>query len=64
MCSDDVSWRSRRLWNGNLFSSFSDSTKVFFFFIQMTSGGTESLLMACKTYRDLAFSKGITQPEM
>lgn len=30
----------------------------------MTSGGTESLLMACKTYRDLAYSKGITKPEM
>ncbi len=30
----------------------------------MTSGGTESLLMACKTYRDLAFSNGITKPEM
>jgi len=30
----------------------------------MTSGGTESLLMACKTYRDLALSKGITKPEI
>ncbi|CAF1193940.1 unnamed protein product [Adineta steineri] len=30
----------------------------------MTSGGTESLLMACKTYRDFALSKGITKPEM
>ncbi|CAF3291306.1 unnamed protein product [Rotaria sp. Silwood2] len=30
----------------------------------MTSGGTESILMACKTYRDLAISKGITKPEM
>ncbi|CAF1236111.1 unnamed protein product, partial [Didymodactylos carnosus] len=30
----------------------------------MTSGGTESLLMACKTYRDLALSKGIKRPEM
>lgn len=30
----------------------------------MTSGGTESLLMACKTYRDLAYSKGITKPEI
>ncbi|CAF5026611.1 unnamed protein product, partial [Rotaria magnacalcarata] len=30
----------------------------------MTSGGTESLLMACKTYRDIAIAKGIKRPEM
>ncbi|RKP24621.1 pyridoxal phosphate-dependent transferase [Syncephalis pseudoplumigaleata] len=31
----------------------------------MTSGGTESLLMACKAYRDWArHTKGITEPEM
>ncbi|CAF4876398.1 unnamed protein product, partial [Rotaria sp. Silwood1] len=30
----------------------------------MTSGGTESLLMACKTYRDMALAKGIKRPEM
>ncbi|CAF3720647.1 unnamed protein product [Rotaria socialis] len=30
----------------------------------MTSGGTESILMACKTYRDLAIAKGISKPEM
>lgn len=30
----------------------------------MTSGGTESILMACKAYRDLAFEKGIKYPEM
>jgi sphinganine-1-phosphate aldolase len=31
----------------------------------MTSGGTESLVMACKTYRDWAKeTKGITRPEM
>lgn len=30
-----------------------------------TSGGTESILMACKTYRDWARQvKGITRPEM
>lgn len=30
-----------------------------------TSGGTESILMACKTYRDWARDvKGITEPEM
>ena len=30
-----------------------------------TSGGTESILMACKTYRDWAkATKGITRPEM
>ncbi|XP_063163589.1 sphingosine-1-phosphate lyase 1 [Candoia aspera] len=30
----------------------------------MTSGGTESILMACKAYRDLAYEKGIKYPEM
>jgi sphinganine-1-phosphate aldolase len=31
----------------------------------MTSGGTESILMACKAYRDMARElKGITEPEM
>lgn len=34
------------------------------FWWQMTSGGTESILMACKAYRDLAYEKGIKQPEM
>ena len=29
-----------------------------------TSGGTESILLACKTYRDLAYSKGIFDPEI
>ncbi|KAM5237315.1 sphingosine-1-phosphate lyase 1 [Ctenodactylus gundi] len=30
----------------------------------MTSGGTESILMACKAYRDLALEKGIRTPEI
>jgi len=30
----------------------------------MTSGGTESILMACKAYRELGRSKGITAPEI
>ncbi|XP_023574219.1 sphingosine-1-phosphate lyase 1 [Octodon degus] len=30
----------------------------------MTSGGTESILMACKAYRDLALDKGIKTPEI
>jgi hypothetical protein len=35
------------------------------FTLQTTSGGTESLLLACKTYRDWAKEeKGITKPEM
>jgi hypothetical protein len=34
-------------------------------FFQTTSGGTESLLLACKTYRDWAKEeKGIIKPEM
>lgn len=32
--------------------------------LQVTSGGTESILMACKAYRDLAFANGIRTPEM
>uniref|UniRef100_A0A8C5PR50 Sphingosine-1-phosphate lyase 1 n=1 Tax=Leptobrachium leishanense TaxID=445787 RepID=A0A8C5PR50_9ANUR len=30
----------------------------------VTSGGTESILMACKAYRDLAYEKGIKNPEI
>ncbi|XP_030425832.1 sphingosine-1-phosphate lyase 1 isoform X2 [Gopherus evgoodei] len=30
----------------------------------MTSGGTESILMACKAYRDLAYERGIKHPEI
>ena len=30
----------------------------------MTSGGTESILMACKAYRDKARAAGITEPEI
>ncbi|KAG8435055.1 hypothetical protein GDO86_013137 [Hymenochirus boettgeri] len=30
----------------------------------VTSGGTESILMACKAYRDLAFERGIKYPEI
>jgi len=29
-----------------------------------TSGGTESILLACKTYRDMASDQGITEPEI
>lgn len=35
-----------------------------FFLLQVTSGGTESILMACKAYRELAFENGIKTPEM
>lgn len=31
---------------------------------QVTSGGTESILMACKAYRDMAFERGVRHPEM
>lgn len=30
----------------------------------MTSGGTESIMLACKAYRDRAYSMGIRYPEM
>ena len=32
--------------------------------LQMTSGGTESIVMACKAYRDLALERGISHPQM
>ncbi|KAG9275418.1 sphingosine-1-phosphate lyase 1 [Astyanax mexicanus] len=30
----------------------------------VTSGGTESILMACKAYRDMAYERGIKHPEI
>ncbi|CAH0605725.1 unnamed protein product [Chrysodeixis includens] len=30
----------------------------------VTTGGTESIIMACKAFRDLAYSKGITNPQI
>ncbi len=30
----------------------------------MSSGGTESILLACKSYRDRAYEMGIKRPEM
>ncbi|XP_010732851.2 sphingosine-1-phosphate lyase 1 isoform X1 [Larimichthys crocea] len=30
----------------------------------VTSGGTESILMACKSYRDMAYERGIKYPEI
>lgn len=30
----------------------------------MTTGGTESIMMACKAYRDLSYSRGVKHPEM
>lgn len=31
---------------------------------QMTTGGTESIMMACKAFRDRAYNKGISNPQM
>ncbi|KAI8424585.1 hypothetical protein MSG28_003033 [Choristoneura fumiferana] len=31
---------------------------------EVTTGGTESIMMACKAFRDLAYSKGISNPQM
>ncbi len=30
----------------------------------MTIGGTESILLACKAYRDRGYARGIKRPEM
>lgn len=30
----------------------------------MSSGGTESIMLACRAYREIAYSKGIKRPEM
>ena len=38
---------------------------TFTLFFQMTSGGTESLILACKAYRDYGRkTKGITRPNI
>ncbi len=37
---------------------------VFVLFFQMTSGGTESILLACKAARDFARKRGVKKPEM
>uniref|UniRef100_A0A5F8G8Q2 sphinganine-1-phosphate aldolase n=1 Tax=Monodelphis domestica TaxID=13616 RepID=A0A5F8G8Q2_MONDO len=42
----------------NLFNGGPDSCGC------VTSGGTESILMACKAYRDMAYEKGIKFPEI
>ena len=48
-----------------LLSKYSFILSTVCFFLQTTSGGTESLLLACKTYRDWAKEeKGIIKPEM
>ena len=44
-----------------MMESFTPTTIVF---IVSSSGGTESILLACKTYRDIGFSKGIKNPEI
>ncbi|KAM8924582.1 sphingosine-1-phosphate lyase 1 [Pelodytes ibericus] len=41
-----------------LFNGYADACGT------MTSGGTESILMACKAYRDMALEKGIKYPEI
>lgn len=45
-------------WVLNLFNGDQNSCGT------MTSGGTESIMLACKVYRDIAYSKGIKRPEM
>jgi len=38
---------------------------ITFLLIQMTSGGTESLILACKAYRDFGLkTKGIRKPNI
>ncbi len=39
-------------------------TKILLKLLQMTSGGSESIMLACKAYRDLAYERGIKFPEM
>ena len=47
-------------WNFFIFAQF----VYIIFFVQMTSGGTESIMLACKAYRDMAYERGIEHPEM
>jgi sphinganine-1-phosphate aldolase len=34
------------------------------FVFKMTTGGTESIMLACKAYRDMALARGVKKPEM
>ncbi|XP_042712819.2 sphingosine-1-phosphate lyase 1 isoform X2 [Chrysemys picta bellii] len=43
---------------------YSGEEKLTHLLVKMTSGGTESILMACKAYRDLAYERGIKHPEI
>ena len=49
------------MWN-------SESCLMFFltvrFDLKMSSGGTESIFLACKAYRDMAYKRGVNKPEM
>lgn len=45
-------------WVCNLFNGDENSCGT------MSSGGTESIMLACRAYRDLAMSKGIKKPEI
>lgn len=45
-------------WTCRLFNGDDDSCG------SMSSGGTESIMLACRAYRQLAYSRGIRKPEM
>lgn len=52
-----------RVWN--LLPLETASIIIWFSPLQMTSGGTESIIMACKAYRDYARTeRGVSHPEI
>ncbi|KAJ8795008.1 hypothetical protein J1605_018595 [Eschrichtius robustus] len=58
--SMDVLWQEGKA-SGAVYSGEKELTELL---VKVTSGGTESILMACKAYRELAFENGIKTPEI
>ena len=53
------------LWWWSLMMIFDEDLSVDLWCVfQMTSGGTESIMLACRAYRELARDRGIKHPEM
>ncbi|EPY83739.1 sphingosine-1-phosphate lyase 1 [Camelus ferus] len=55
-----VFWQEGKA-SGAVYSGEKELTELL---VKVTSGGTESILMACKAYRELAFENGIKTPEI
>ncbi|KAG2462708.1 SGPL1 lyase, partial [Polypterus senegalus] len=56
----EVQWQSGKV-SGTVYSGDEKLTNLL---VKVTSGGTESILMACKAYRDIAVERGVRFPEI